>query len=317
MNILVCGGAGFIGSNYLNYVVNKNVNNNYVCLDLLTIGGSLDNLSKVLGKSNFSFVKGDICDERFVTEICEKYHIDFIINFAAESHVDRSLDDPNLFTKTNVFGVVNLLNITKKLGIKKFIQISTDEVYGSSNLLDSIPFSEDSILNPSSPYSASKASADMFVLAYKKSFNLDCKILRLSNQFGLNQYKEKFIPTIMDAIKHNKKIPVYGNGNNLRNWMFVEDTVKFIDLIFTDKSEETIYNLGTKFEMRNNDLVALFCKENGYVLSNVEFIADRKGHDLRYFMDSSKFEKTFNVKIKNDYLEELIWMAKVGINFIS
>lgn len=317
MNILVCGGAGFIGSNYLNYVVNKNVNNNYVCLDLLTIGGSLDNLSKVLGKSNFSFVNGDICDERFVTEICEKYHINFIINFAAESHVDRSLDDPNLFTKTNVFGVVNLLNITKKLGIKKFIQISTDEVYGSSNLLDSIPFTEDSILNPSSPYSASKASADMFVLAYKKSFNLDCKILRLSNQFGLNQYKEKFIPTILDAIKHNKKIPVYGNGNNLRNWMFVEDTVKFIDLIFTDKSEETIYNLGTKFEIRNNDLVALFCKENGYDLSNVEFIADRKGHDLRYFMDSSKFEKTFNVKIKNDYLEELIWMAKVGINFIS
>ena len=317
MNILVCGGAGFIGSNYLNYIVNKNVNNNYVCLDLLTIGGSLDNLSKVLGKSNFSFAKGDICDERFVTEICEKYHIDYIINFAAESHVDRSLDDPNLFTKTNVFGVVNLLNITKKLGIKRFIQISTDEVYGSSNLLDSIPFSEDSILNPSSPYSASKASADMFVLAYKKSFNLDCKILRLSNQFGLNQYKEKFIPTILSAIKNNKKIPVYGNGNNLRNWMFVEDTIKFIDLIFTDKSEETIYNLGTKFEMRNNDLVALFCKENGYDLSNVEFIEDRKGHDLRYFMDSSKFEKTFNVKIKNDYLEELIWMAKVGINFIS
>ncbi len=317
MNILVCGGAGFIGSNYLNYVVNKNANNNYVCLDLLTIGGSLDNLSKVLGKSNFSFVKGDICDERFVTEICEKYHIDFIINFAAESHVDRSLDDPNLFTKTNVFGVVNLLNITKKLGIKKFIQISTDEVYGSSNMLDSIPFTEDSILNPSSPYSASKAGADMFVLAYKKSFNLDCKILRLSNQFGLNQYKEKFIPTILDAIKHNKKIPVYGNGNNLRNWMFVEDTVKFINLIFTDKSEETIYNLGTKFEMKNNDLVTFFCKENGYDLSNVEFIADRKGHDLRYFMDSSKFEKTFNVKIKNDYLEELIWMAKVGINFIS
>ena len=317
MNILVCGGAGFIGSNYLNYVVNKNVNNNYVCLDLLTIGGSLDNLSKVLGKSNFSFVKGDICDERFVTEICEKYHIDFIINFAAESHVDRSLDDPNLFTKTNVFGVVNLLNITKKLGIKKFIQISTDEVYGSSNMLDSIPFTEYSILNPSSPYSASKAGADMFVLAYKKSFNLDCKILRLSNQFGLNQYKEKFIPTILDAIKHNKKIPVYGNGNNLRNWMFVEDTVKFINLIFTDKSEETIYNLGTKFEMKNNDLVTFFCKENGYDLSNVEFIADRKGHDLRYFMDSSKFEKTFNVKIKNDYLEELIWMAKVGINFIS
>lgn len=317
MNILVCGGAGFIGFNYLNYVVNKNVNNNYVCLDLLTIGGSLDNLSKVLGKSNFSFAKGDICDERFVTEICEKYHIDFIINFAAESHVDRSLDDPNLFTKTNVFGVVNLLNITKKLGIKKFIQISTDEVYGSSNLLNSIPFTEDSILNPSSPYSASKAGSDMFVLAYKKSFNLDCKILRLSNQFGLNQYKEKFIPTILDAIKHNKKIPVYGNGNNLRNWMFVEDTIKFIDLIFTDKSEETIYNLGTKFEMKNNDLVALFCKENGYDLSNVEFIADRKGHDFRYFMDSSKFEKTFNVKIKNDYLEELIWMAKVGINFIS
>ena len=317
MNILVCGGAGFIGSNYLNYVVNKNANNNYVCLDLLTIGGSLDNLSKVLGKSNFSFVKGDICDERFVTEICEKYHIDFIINFAAESHVDRSLDDPNLFTKTNVFGVVNLLNITKKLGIKKFIQISTDEVYGSSNMLDSIPFTEYSILNPSSPYSASKAGADMFVLAYKKSFNLDCKILRLSNQFGLNQYKEKFIPTILDAIKHNKKIPVYGNGNNLRNWMFVEDTVKFINLIFTDKSEETIYNLGTKFEMKNNDLVTFFCKENGYDLSNVEFIADRKGHDLRYFMDSSKFEKTFNVKIKNDYLEELIWMAKVGINFIS
>lgn len=317
MNILVCGGAGFIGSNYLNYVVNKNVNNNYVCLDLLSIGGSLDNLSKVFGKSNFSFAKGDICDERFVTEICEKYHIDYIINFAAESHVDRSLDDPNLFTKTNVFGVVNLLNITKKLGIKKFIQISTDEVYGSSNLLDSIPFTEDLVLNPSSPYSASKASADMFVLAYKKSFNLDCKILRLSNQFGLNQYKEKFIPTILSAIKNNKKIPVYGNGNNLRNWMFVEDTVKFIDLIFNDKSEETIYNLGTKFEMRNNDLVTLFCKENGYDLSNVEFIADRKGHDLRYFMDSSKFEKTFNVKIKNDYLEELIWMAKVGINFIS
>lgn len=317
MNILVCGGAGFIGSNYLNYVVNKNVNNNYVCLDLLTIGGSLDNLSKVLGKSNFSFVKGDICNERFVTEICEKYHIDYIINFAAESHVDRSLEDPNLFTKTNVFGVVDLLNITKKLGIKKFIQISTDEVYGSSNLLDSIPFSEDSILNPSSPYSASKASADMFVLAYKKSFNLDCKILRLSNQFGLNQYKEKFIPKILSAIKNNKKIPVYGNGSNLRNWMFVEDTVKFIDLIFSDKSEETTYNLGTKFEMRNNDLVALFCKENGYDLSNVEFIADRKGHDFRYFMDSSKFEKTFNVKIKNDYLEELISMAKVGINFIS
>lgn len=317
MNILVCGGAGFIGSNYLNYVVNKNVNNNYVCLDLLTIGGSLDNLSKVLGKPNFSFAKGDICDERVVTEICEKYHIDFIINFAAESHVDRSLDDPNLFTKTNVFGVVNLLNITKKLGIKKFIQISTDEVYGSSNLLDSIPFSEDSILNPSSPYSASKAGADMFVLVYKKSFNLDCKILRLSNQFGLNQYKEKFIPTILSAIKNNNKIPVYGNGNNLRNWMFVEDTVKFIDLIFTDKSEETIYNLGTKFELKNNDLVALFCKENGYDLSNVEFITDRKGHDLRYFMDSSKFEKTFNVNIKNDYLEELIWMAKVGINFIS
>lgn len=317
MNILVCGGAGFIGSNYLNYVVNKNVNNNYVCLDLLTIGGSLDNLSKVFGKSNFSFAKGDICDERFVTEICEKYHIDFIINFAAESHVDRSLEDPNLFTKTNVFGVVNLLNITKKLGIKKFIQISTDEVYGSSNMLDSIPFTEDSILNPSSPYSASKAGADMFVLAYKKSFNLDCKILRLSNQFGLNQYKEKFIPTILSAIKNNKKIPVYGNGHNLRNWMFVEDTVKFIDLIFTDKSEETIYNLGTKFEMKNNDLVTLFCKENGYDLSNVEFITDRKGHDFRYFMDSSKFEKTFKVKIKNGYLEELIWMAKVGINFIS
>ncbi len=300
--ILITGGAGFIGSHVVRRFVNKYPDYTIVNMDVLTYAGNLENLKDIDDKSNYIFEKADITDEKAVNALFEKYNFDGVVHLAAESHVDRSIEDPMAFIRTNVFGTVALLNAARtawkdKMEGKLFYHISTDEVYGS--LGDSGLFSETTAYDPKSPYSAAKASSDHFVRAYHNTYNLPIVITNCSNNYGPNQFPEKLIPLAFNNIKNMKQIPIYGKGENIRDWLYVEDHAAAIDLVFHKGQNGETYNIGGKNEWTNIDLIRELCsimdikmnREPGTSASLITFVKDRAGHDKRYAIDSDKIEK--------------------------
>ena len=295
MKYLVTGGAGFIGSNFLHYVVNKYPEDIYVCLDALTYAGNYNNLLPIIDKENFKFVKGDIADEKFVNELFDKENFDVVINFAAESHVDNSIKNPGIFVETNVVGTRVLLDASKNHNIKRYHQVSTDEVYGDLPLdRKDLLFKETTPINPSSPYSASKASADHLVMAYNRTFKLPTTISRCSNNYGPYQFPEKLIPVVISKALNNEKIPVYGKGENVRDWIHVHDHNVGVDMIVRNGVVGQVYNLGGHSERTNLEVVKTILKQMNKSEDLIEFVTDRPGHDLRYAIDSTKAEKELN-----------------------
>lgn len=287
-NILVTGAAGFIGANFAEYFVNKYPDYNIIVLDKLTYAGNLDNLKKVMDK--IKFVKGDICDFEFVLDLFKKYEINGVIHFAAESHVDNSIKNPFIFTHTNVIGTHTLLEAAKRTwgegSPNKFVHISTDEVYGS--LKEDGYFTETSPIKPSSPYSASKASSDLIAFAYKETFKMNVNVTNCSNNYGPYQHNEKLIPHMIKLALNDQKLPVYGTGKNIRDWLYVEDHCEAIDLVFHKGVSGERYNIGGHNEKRNIDIVKLILKRLDKPESLIEFVEDRKGHDYRYAIDPTK-----------------------------
>jgi dTDP-glucose 4,6-dehydratase len=286
MKILITGGAGFIGSNFIRYILKKYKNYKIFNLDKLTYCGNLNNLRDVEKNPNYYFFKGDICDKKIVEKLVKK--VDAIINFAAESHVDRSILEPESFIKTNFFGTYVLLEAGKKYKIKKFIQIGTDEEYGS---IKKGYFKETDPLNPSSPYSASKAGASLLSLSYFKTFKLPVIVTRSTNNFGPYQYPEKIIPLFITNLLEGKKVPLYGKGLQRRDWLYVLDNCKAIDLIFHKGKIGEIYNVAGGNELSNKDLTKIILKKLGKDESWIEYVKDRPGHDFRYGIDCQKIKK--------------------------
>lgn len=291
MKFIVTGGCGFIGSNYLHYVVNKYPKDEFICIDSLTYAGNYHNLEPVIDKPNFRFVKLDITDRDGVDALFTAEKPDCVINFAAESHVDNSIKNPGIFVKTNVMGTQVLMDAALKHGVKRYHQVSTDEVYGDLPLdRPDLLFTESTPLHTSSPYSASKGGADLLVLAYMRTFKLPATISRCSNNYGPYQFPEKLIPhTIACAVK-DQKIPVYGEGKNVRDWIHVYDHNVGVDMIVRQGREGEVYNLGGRSERDNLTIVKTILKQLGKPESLIEFVADRPGHDLRYAMDPTKAE---------------------------
>jgi len=289
MTIMVTGGAGFIGSNFIFYDLKRHAEDRVVCVDKLTYAGNVSTLKSVKDKPNFRFVREDICNREAIYAIFEEEKPDVVINFAAESHVDRSIENPDIFLKTNIMGTVTLMDACLKYGIKRFHQVSTDEVYGDLPLdKPEMFFTESTPLQTSSPYSSSKASADLFALAYYRTYGLPVSISRCSNNYGPYHFPEKLIPlTIVNALA-DKPLPVYGKGENVRDWLYVEDHCKAIDLIVRKGKAGEVYNVGGHNEMRNIDIVRLICKELGKHERLIRYVTDRKGHDLRYAIDPTK-----------------------------
>lgn len=283
MRILVTGGAGFIGSNFVRYMLEKYPDIEFVVLDKLTYAGRIENLQDVMDK--IIFIKGDICDREDVEKVKE---CDVIFNFAAETHVDRSIIDAGIFVKTDVLGTHNLLEYARKHDIEKYIQISTDEVYGS---IGKGYFKEDDILDPSSPYSASKAGADLLVKAYHKTYGLPVLITRSSNNYGPYQYPEKLIPVLILNAWYNKPLPIYGEGKNVRDWIYVLDNCEAMDFVFLKGRVGAIYNIGARNEKTNIEIAKLILKELNKPESLIKFVNDRPGHDFRYSLDISKIQK--------------------------
>ncbi|MEG1048563.1 MAG: dTDP-glucose 4,6-dehydratase [Bacilli bacterium] len=291
MKILVTGGAGFIGSNFLHYMVEKYQNYNFVCLDSLTYAGNYNNLKPIEKCKNFKFILGDIVDRENVFKIFDEEKFDWVINFAAESHVDNSIKNPEIFLKTNILGTQVLMDASKAYNIKRYHQISTDEVYGDLPLdRPDLLFSETNPIHTSSPYSASKASADLLVQAYIRTFNFPATISRCSNNYGPYQFPEKLIPVVVSKALKNESIPVYGKGENIRDWIHVHDHNVGIDLIMHKGKVGEVYNLGGHSEKTNIELVKLILLYLKKPESLITFVADRKGHDLRYAIDSTKIE---------------------------
>ncbi|MBR0150278.1 MAG: dTDP-glucose 4,6-dehydratase [Synergistaceae bacterium] len=290
MKIIVTGGAGFIGSNFIFHMLKHHPEDKIICVDKLTYAGNINTLKEVIAQGRISFFRLDICDRARIYELFERERPDVIVNFAAESHVDRSINDPGIFLFTNTLGTGVLLDACMKHGIKRYHQVSTDEVYGDLPLdRPDMFFTENSPVKTSSPYSASKAGADMLVLAYHRTYNLPVSISRCSNNYGPYHFPEKLIPLMIINALHNKPLPVYGQGINVRDWLYVEDHCRAIDMIIRDeKSEGEIYNIGGHNEMRNIDIVRLICRELGKPESLIHFVTDRKGHDLRYAIDPTK-----------------------------
>ena len=286
MRLLVTGGAGFIGSNFIRYIIKKYPDYKIINLDKLTYAGNLDNLKDIENNFNYTFVKGDICDRRIVDELTKD--VDAIVNFAAQSHVDRSIIDASDFIRTNIDGTYNLLEATKRYNVSRFIQISTDEVYGS---IGEGSFKETSPLSPSSPYAASKAAADMLVYSYWITHHLPVIITRSSNNFGPYQYPEKIIPLFITNALEDKPLPLYGDGMNVRDWLYVIDNCEAIDLILHRGREGGIYNIGGGNELRNIDLTRMVLKILGKPESLIQPVKDRPGHDRRYSLDCSKIER--------------------------
>ncbi len=289
MTILVTGGAGFIGSNFIFYRMEHHPDDRVICLDCLTYAGNLSTLEPVMNQPNFRFVRESITDRDAVERLFSEEHPDIVANFAAESHVDRSIEDPTLFLETNIQGTAVLMDACRKFGIQRFHQVSTDEVYGDLPLdRTDLFFTEETPVHASSPYSASKASADLLVLAYHRTYDLPVTISRCSNNYGPYQFPEKLIPlTILNALQ-DKPLPVYGKGENVRDWLYVEDHCRAIDRILADGRVGEIYNIGGHNEMHNLDIVKLICRELGKPESLITFVTDRKGHDLRYAIDPTK-----------------------------
>ena len=292
MKYLVTGGAGFIGSNFLHYVVNKYPNDKYVCLDALTYAGNYNNIKLLEDKDNFKFVKGDITDREFVDKLFDEEKFDVVINFAAESHVDNSIKNPGIFLTTNIIGTQVLMDASLKYNIKRYHQVSTDEVYGDLPLdRKDLLFTEETPIHTSSPYSSSKAGADLLVGAYHRTFNLPTTISRCSNNYGPYQFPEKLIPVVISKALNNEKIPVYGKGENVRDWIHVHDHNVGVDMIVRNGKVGEVYNLGGHSERTNLEVVKTILKQMNKPESLIEFVSDRPGHDLRYAIDSSKVEK--------------------------
>ena len=297
MNIIVTGGAGFIGGNFMHYMVNKYTNDNIICIDSLTYAGNMETLEPIKDKANYKFYKVDITDRKSVYEIFEKESPDYCINFAAESHVDRSLENPDIFLKTNILGTEVLMDACRKYGIKRYHQVSTDEVYGDLPLeRPDLQFDETYPIKTSSPYSASKASADLLVMAYHRTFKLPCTISRCSNNYGPYHFPEKLIPLMISRALNDEKLPVYGEGKNVRDWLYVEDHCRAIDMIVRNGNDGEVYNIGGHEEKANIDIVKIILKKLGKPESLIEFVKDRPGHDLRYAMNPSKIENELGWK---------------------
>ena len=323
MTLFVAGGAGFIGSNFIFHMLKNHPDYRIVCLDKLTYAGNLSTLGGVMDNADFRFVKLDICDREGVYKLFEEERPDVVVNFAAESHVDRSIENPSIFLQTNIIGTAVLMDACRKYGIKIYHQISTDEVYGDLPLdRPDLFFTENSPFNASSPYSGSKAAADLLVLVYHRTYGLPVSISRCSNNYGPYQFPEKLIPLMIVNALADKPLPVYGTGENVRDWLYVEDHCKAIDLIIHKGREGEVYNVGGHNEMKNIDLVKLLCRELGKPESLITFVADRKGHDKRYAIDSLKMctelgwlpETAFADGIKKTikwYLENKEWWQAI------
>jgi dTDP-glucose 4,6-dehydratase len=340
MKILVTGGAGFIGSNFIRYMLDKYDNCKIVNLDLLTYAGNLENLKDihnlkdsnqlenqevaatqdVEGDLNYKFVKGDIADRELVNKLFEEKKFDYVVNFAAESHVDRSIEDPGVFVRTNVMGTQVLLDAAKKYGVKKYVQISTDEVYGA--LGPTGMFTEETSLAPNSPYSASKASADMLVRAYHKTFGLPINITRCSNNYGPYQFPEKLIPLMISNALEDKNLPIYGDGLQVRDWLHVKDHCSAIDTVLHKGRIGEVYNIGGNNEKKNIEIVKLILEKLGKPTSLIKYVKDRPGHDRRYAIDNTKittelgwqpsytFEKGMEETIQW-YIDNRDWWKKI------
>lgn len=289
MTVIVTGGAGFIGSNFIFYMLREHPAYRIVCLDKLTYAGNLSTLESVMSNPRFVFVKGDICDRKKICELFEAEKPDVVVNFAAESHVDRSIEKPEVFLQTNILGTAVLMDACLKYNTKRFHQVSTDEVYGDLPLdRPDLFFTESTPLHTSSPYSSSKAAADLLALSYYRTYGLPVTISRCSNNYGPYQFPEKLIPLMIANALNDKPLPVYGKGENVRDWLYVEDHCKAIDLIIHKGRVGEVYNVGGHNEMRNIDIVKLICKELGKPESLITYVADRKGHDMRYAIDPTK-----------------------------
>lgn len=323
MKILVTGGAGFIGCNFVYYMLDKYKDYQIVCLDSLTYAGNLKSLDNAMKNKNFSFVKGSIADRALVDSLFEKEKFDVVVNFAAESHVDRSIENPFIFLETNVMGTACLLDASKKYSVKRYHQVSTDEVYGDLPLdRPDLFFTEDMKLITSSPYSASKASADLLVLAFHRTYGLPVTISRCSNNYGPYQFPEKLIPLMIMKALADEKLPVYGQGLNVRDWLYVEDHCKAIDLIIHNGNVGEVYNVGGHNEKQNIEVVKTILNHLGKSESLITYVKDRAGHDLRYAIDPTKIssqlgwvpETAFDEGMQRTidwYLENSCWMDDI------
>ena len=299
MTIIVTGGAGFIGSNFIFHMLKAHPDYRIICIDKLTYAGNISTLKPVMDKPNFCFAKLDICDRDGVYKLFKEEKPDIVVNFAAESHVDRSIEDPAVFLQTNIIGTGVLMDASREYGVKRFHQVSTDEVYGDLPLdRPDLFFTEKTPIQTSSPYSSSKAGADLLVLAYNRTYGLPVTISRCSNNYGPYQFPEKLIPLMIVNALQEKPLPVYGKGINVRDWLYVEDHCEAVDLIIHNGKDGEVYNIGGHNEMRNIDIVKLICKELGKPESLITFVKDRKGHDMRYAIDPTKIH------------DELGWMPK-------
>lgn len=323
MKFLITGGAGFIGSNYLHYVVNKYPEDQFVCLDALTYAGNYNNIKELTQMNNFKFVHGDITDRTFIDKLFFEEKFDVVVNFAAESHVDNSIKNPGIFLTTNIIGTQVLMDASLKYNIKRYHQVSTDEVYGDLPLdRPDLKFTEQTPLHTSSPYSSSKAGADLLVGAYYRTYGLPATISRCSNNYGPYQFPEKLIPVVISKALKNESIPVYGTGENVRDWIHVHDHNIGVDLIVRNGKIGEVYNLGGYSERTNLDIVKTILKQINKPESLITFVEDRKGHDLRYAIDSSKVEKelgwtrsySFDEGLKETidwYLEHEDWIQNI------
>lgn len=314
--MLITGGAGFIGSNFIHYILSKYNDYQVINLDKLTYAANLDNLKDIEDNKNYRFIHGDIADQEFIFKLFENEKFDIVINFAAESHVDNSILNPQIFTITNILGTQVLLDACRKYNIKRFHQVSTDEVYGELPLDDkNILFTEKTPLNPSSPYSASKASADMLVKSYYRTYSLPITISRCSNNYGPYQHLEKLIPLMISKAINNDNLPVYGNGLNVRDWLHVYDHCTAIDLIIHEGKIGEIYNIGGNNEKSNIDVVKIILKELGKSEKLIKYVNDRPGHDLRYAIDSTKIKTTLNwnpvYSFEKGILDTIKWYTKM------
>lgn len=289
MKILITGGAGFIGANFVYHMLDEYPEYDIVCLDALTYAGNLKTLNKAMENPKFKFVKGDIADREFVFDLFKKEQFDIVVNFAAESHVDRSIEDPGIFLKTNIIGTQTLMDASRKYGVKRYHQVSTDEVYGDLPLdCPDLFFTEETPIHTSSPYSASKASADLLVQAYYRTYGLPITISRCSNNYGPYHFPEKLIPLMIANALNDKPLPVYGKGENVRDWLYVEDHCRAIDLIIHNGRVGEVYNIGGHNEKANIYIVKKIIELLGKPESLITYVTDRKGHDLRYAIDPTK-----------------------------
>ncbi len=323
MKIVVTGGAGFIGGNFVHYMLKSHAGYKIICIDCLTYAGNLETLAPVMDNPDFKFYKNDITDRNGIFEIFENERPDIVVNFAAETHVDRSIENPDVFLKTNILGTQVVMDACIKYGARRFHQISTDEVYGDLPLdRPDLLFTEKTPIRTSSPYSASKAGADLLVQAYHRTFGLPATISRCSNNYGPYQFPEKLIPLMIANALNDKPLPVYGKGENVRDWLYVEDHCRAVDLIIHKGTIGEVYNIGGHNEMKNIDIVKIICKALDKPEDLITYVADRKGHDLRYAIDPSKIhnelgwlpQTKFADGIQRTvrwYLENRLWWEKI------